>query len=216
MKKQLLSFRDFLKTGKLGPVSPGMTMAEIAAVLGAPEHADPNYWTFGKLEISFDGEAPYQMNWFQIEEAGYLKGDVEVLADGLALSLDGFSGKTKPSKFLDVGLWTADQAKVFYAPCDDSILLNICAGPIQMHFRVDADFIGDQNAETYLNSSVISQLIAEIDSRAILDSIYSYPYPKTEMVPGSFNWKLLSGSQYLTLSAGQPTPANRKGARRPL
>lgn len=216
MKKQLLSFRDFLKTGKLGAVSPDMTMAEIVEVLGMPEHADPGYWTFGKLEISFDVEAPHLMNWFQIEQAGYLKGNLEALTDRLALSLDGFSGKTKPSEFLVAGLWATDQAKVFYAASGDDILLNICAGRIQMHFRVDTEFIGDQDAEAYLSSSSTSQLIAEIDPRTVLDSIYAYPSPKAEEVPGALNWKLLSGGHYLALADRRQTSANEKGARRPL
>ncbi|RUV37268.1 MAG: hypothetical protein E5Y04_30795 [Mesorhizobium sp.] len=216
MKKQLLSFRDFLKTGSLGPISPDMTMAEIVEVLGMPEHVDPDYWTFGKLEISFDITPPRQMNWFQIEQASYLKGDLEALTTRFALSLDGFSGKTKPSEFLGAGLWTPDQAKVFYAASGHDIGMNICAGPIQIHFHVAADFIGNQDAETYLKASSPSQAMAKIDSRAVLDSIYSYPYPKTEEVPGAFDWKLLSGSQYLALADGQQTSANKKGARRPL
>ncbi|MCZ8545502.1 hypothetical protein OOJ09_15030 [Mesorhizobium qingshengii] len=195
-----MSFRDFLKTGKLGAISPDMTMTEIVTVLGTPEHADPDYWTFGKLEISFDVEAPRQMNWFQIEEAGYLKGDLEVLTNRLALSLDGFSGKTKPSQFLDAGLWAPNQVKIFYAASGDDILLNICAGPVQIHFRVDANLKDGQDAETYLSNVPMSQLIMKIDSQAVLDSIYSYPHPKTEEVPGAFNWKLLSGSHYLILA----------------
>ncbi|WP_164832191.1 hypothetical protein, partial [Mesorhizobium sp. M7A.F.Ca.CA.004.05.2.1] len=77
-------------------------------------------------------------------------------------------------------------------------------------------FIGNQDAETYLKASSPSQAMAKIDSRAVLDSIYSYPYPNTEEVPGAFDWKLLSGSQYLALADGQQTSANKKGARRPL
>ncbi|MER9489985.1 hypothetical protein NKI50_29180 [Mesorhizobium sp. M0563] len=57
MKKQLVSFRDFLKTGTLGPVYPGMKMIEIAKVLGAPDdwlteyaEAVPEYWFCGTLE----------------------------------------------------------------------------------------------------------------------------------------------------------------------
>jgi len=35
-------------------------------------------------------------------------------------------------------------------------------------------------------------------------------------VPGAFNWKLLSGGHYLALAERRQTPANEKGARRPL
>ncbi|MBZ9776636.1 hypothetical protein [Mesorhizobium sp. CO1-1-8] len=200
MKKQLVSFRDFLKTGKMGPVSPDMKMIEIADVLGTPEHADPDYWAFGKLEMSFDDQAPHQMNWFQIEEAGYLEGDFEVLIDDLSLSLDGFNGNTKPSEFLAAGLWAPEEAAVFYAVLSDDILLNICAGPIQIHFRVDTDFIEDGDAQKYLTNSTVSQLVSNIDAHATLDSIYSYPQPAFEEVPGAFNWNLLSGRDYLTLA----------------
>ncbi|MER8512406.1 hypothetical protein NKH47_05570 [Mesorhizobium sp. M1060] len=207
MKKQLLSFRDFLKTGTFGPVSPSLKMIDIAGVLGPPDGwvtepagTIPVYWIFGKLEISFDEEAPHWMNWFQIEEAGYLEGDFEVLTDRLVLSLDGFSGETKPSEFLAAGLWAPEEAAVFYAALSDDILLNICAGPIQIHFRVDTDFIEDGDAQKYLANSTVSQVVSDIDSRATLDSIYSYPQPAFEEIPGAFNWNLLSGRDYLTLA----------------
>ena len=207
MKKQLLSFRDFLKTGCLGPVFPSLKMIDIAGVLGPPDdwitkHAEtiPVYWIFGKLEISFDDEAPHRMNWFQIEEAGYLEGDFEVLTDRLVLSLDGFSGGMKPTEFLAAGLWAPEDATVFYAAASDDILLNICAGPIQIHFRVDTDFIEDGDAQKYLANFTVSQLVSDIDSRATLDSIYSYAESASEEIPGAFNWKLLSGRDYLTLA----------------
>jgi hypothetical protein len=206
VKKHLVSFCDFLKTGTLGPISAGMKMMEVAETLGPPdgwitEHAKtvPVYWTFGKLEICFGEDAPHLMNWFQIEEAGYLEGDFEVLTDSLRLSLDGFTGDTKPSEFLAAGLWAAQEATVFYAAVSDDILLNVCAGPIQIHFRVDTGFIGDGDAERYLTDASVSQLIGDIGSRTKLDSIYSYPHPALEQVPGAFNWKALSGRDYLNL-----------------
>ncbi|MGX9178198.1 hypothetical protein ACWTU8_09990 [Mesorhizobium sp. BHbdii] len=183
-----------------------MKMLEVAKALGAPdgwntEHADviPDYWFFGKLEISFDDVAPYQMNWFQIEEAGYLEGDFEPLTDQIVISLDGFSGDTKPSDFLAEGLWDPKEATIYYAALSDDILLNICAGCIQVHFRVDTAFIDDGDAQNYLNASTVSRLVRDIDSRTTVDSIYSYPDLAREEVPGVFNWKTLSGRDYLNL-----------------
>jgi hypothetical protein len=99
MKKQLASFRDFLATGTLGPVSPAMKLSEVAKALGSPDgwnisegDSVPVYWFFGKLEISFDSIAPYSMNWFQIEEASQLEGEFEPFTRQLKVSLDGFSG----------------------------------------------------------------------------------------------------------------------------
>jgi hypothetical protein len=84
MKKQLASFRDFLATGTLGALSPGMKLIDVAELLGPPDGWNidepdpvPLYWFFGKLEISFESVAPYQMNWFQIEGAAHLKGKLE-------------------------------------------------------------------------------------------------------------------------------------------
>ncbi|MER8447728.1 hypothetical protein NKH52_31635 [Mesorhizobium sp. M1066] len=44
------------------------------------------------------------------------------------------------------------------------------------------------------------QLVSDIDRRTTLDSIYSYPQPAFEEIPGAFDWNLLSGRDYLTLA----------------
>ncbi|MBZ9794199.1 hypothetical protein [Mesorhizobium sp. ES1-4] len=197
MKKQLLSFRDLLKTGRLGSISPGITRAEIAELLGTPEHADPDYWTFGKLEFSFDREPPHQMNWFQIEHASYLKGKLEAVTDRVSLSLDGFSGKTKPSQILAANLWPPVEAMLFYTASTGDIDLNICAGPLQIHFRIDTDFIEDRDTEKYLNSVSVCQLISDIDHRTKIDSIYSYPHPAVDQITGAIDWNPIGGQEYL-------------------
>lgn len=206
MKKQLASFRDFLTTGTLGPLSPEMKLIDVAKVLGTPDgwnidESDdvPLYWCFGKVEISFDSAAPYQMNWFQVEEAGQLKGKFEPLTERLKLSLDKFSRKTKPSKFLSAGLWDLQRTTVYYAALSDDILLNICAGRIQIHFQVGTSFINDGDAVKHLSKAKLDRLVRDIDSQTRVDSIYSYPQPATEEVPGIFNWRALTGQDYLDI-----------------
>jgi hypothetical protein len=208
MKKQLISFQDFLKTGALGPISLGMKMIDVARELGAPdswitEHAEtiPPYWIYGKLEISFDEDPPYPMNWFQIEQAGYLEGDFDILADELVLSLGGFSGTTKPSEFLSAGLWPPESVTVSYYGLGDDIVVTISAGPVELHFRIDTDFLADGDAPSYLDRTALPQLIKTVDGQAdMLDSIYSYPHHSLENIESSrdiFGWKSLSGSEYL-------------------
>ncbi|TPK92895.1 hypothetical protein FJ934_19850 [Mesorhizobium sp. B2-4-12] len=199
MKKELASFRDFLRTGRLGPISPTLKMNEVAELLGIPAHADSDYWTFGKLEISFDEEAPHKMKWLQIEEAGYLAGDFEVFTDRLVLLLDNFNGYTKPSDFLRAGLWAPENATLFYTASLRDIELNICAGAIQIHFRVDADFIEDRDAEKYLDSVTMSKLVGDIDHRTKIDSIYSYSHPALEQISGAIDWRPIDGRNYLDL-----------------
>ncbi|CAN7533047.1 hypothetical protein [Mesorhizobium caraganae] len=115
------------------------------------------------------------------------------------MSLDGFSGETKPSEFLAAGLWDTRQTTVYYAGLSDDILLNICAGCIQIHFQVATAFIGDREAIEYLNESTLSQLVPAIDSRTKVDSIYSYPHAAKEEMLGAFNWRSLTGQDHLNL-----------------
>jgi hypothetical protein len=206
MKKHLASLRDFLTTGTLGPVRTDMKLIEIAEALGSPDGWNvgedtlvPLYWFFGNLEISFDNIAPYQMNWFQIEGAAQLRGKSETLSKKLKLSLDGFDGRTRPSAFLAANLWDPSQSAVYYAALSDDILLNICAGGIQIHFQVEMSFIGKCDAIEYLDRSSVQQLIRDIDSQTKVDSIYSFPRNASQELPGVFNWRLLTGQDYLNL-----------------
>ncbi|MER8765697.1 MULTISPECIES: hypothetical protein [unclassified Mesorhizobium] len=207
MKKQLVSFRDFLVTGTLGPVYPGMKMIEIAKVLGAPDgwlteyaEAVPEYWFYGTLEASFDKDPPHVLNWFQIEHVYEIRGKSKRITDEFALSMDGFDSRTKPSEFLDAGLWTPEEAMVFYVASMNDIDLNICAGPIQIYFRVDTDFIKDRDAEKYLNGVTVSQLIRDIDHRTEVDSIYSYSFPAIKRITNAIDWKSIGGRDYLNVA----------------
>jgi hypothetical protein len=207
MKKQLVSFRDFLKTGTLGPVSPGMKMIEIAKELGAPdgwltEYAEmvPDYWFYGTLEVSFDKDPPYELDWFQIEHVHAIRGKTERITDQFSLSMDGFNSRTKPSEFLAAGLWTPEEAMVFYTASRDDIELNICVGSIQIYFRVDTDFIEDRDAEKYLKGVTVSQLTCDIDHRTEIDSIYSYSHPAIEQITNAIDWRPIGGRDYLNFA----------------
>jgi hypothetical protein len=74
-----------------------------------------------------------------------------------------------------------------------------CAGCIQIHFQVDTTFIRDRKAVDYLDASTAPLLVRDVDSRTKVDSIYSYPQAATEEMPGAFNWRSLSGQDYLDL-----------------
>jgi hypothetical protein len=183
-----------------------MSLIDVAKLLGSPDGWNTNedapvplYWFFGKLEISFADAAPYRINWFQIEQAKQLKGKFEPVTGRLKLSLGKFSGKTKPSAFLSAGLWDLKRTKVHYAALSDSILLNICAGCIKVHFQVDTSFVADGDVVRHLEGAKLGRLLRDIDPRTKVDSIYSYPQPATEEVPGVFNWRALTGNDYLDI-----------------
>ncbi|MES0156643.1 hypothetical protein NKJ81_24030 [Mesorhizobium sp. M0018] len=222
MKKQLVSLRDFFMTGTLGPVIPGMKMIEIAEAFGAPDdwitkYAEtiPVYWIYGQLEASFDNEPPHDLNWFQIEHVHAIRSKTERITDQFALSMDGFDSRTKPSEFLNAGLWTPEEAMVFYIASRNDIDLNICAGPIQIYFRVDTDFIEDRDAEKYLNGVTVSQLISDIDHRTEIDSVYSYSHPAIEQITKAIDWKSISGRNYLNFARQEVAAPMKKGPQAP-
>ena len=107
---RLVSLRDFLATGSIGDLRPGLTMNEVARLLGPPatwmveEEGIPLYWTYSsdapRLEISFERKASLKCEWFQIEFAGYLEGDVARLTRDVFMTLDGLSGRSTISDFI--------------------------------------------------------------------------------------------------------------------
>lgn len=204
--KQIVSFREFLSTGKLGPISTDMALKDVAKALGSPSrfylHVDtpdvPIYWCYGKLEISFAEEPPYTMSWFQIEFAGDLEGDFEKITEDLIVTLDGLGGDTPPSQFLRAGLWANDEIKVLIGALSDDVVFTICAGTISIHFRIDSSFIADGDAVRYVESNDISQIARDIDSRTDLDSIYSHPSHELAIPFGDFaKLRVINGSEYL-------------------
>ena len=210
---QIVSFREFLSTGKLGPISTEMTLKDVAKALGGPDgfiiHPDtpdvPIYWCYGNLEISFSEEPPYRMDWFQIEHADYLEGEFEKITENLIVALDGFGERTKPSQFLRAGLWANDEVKVLIGALSDDVILTICAGAVSIHFRIDSSFIDDGDAVRYVESNDVSQIVKDIDSRTELDSIYSHTSHELAIPFGDFaKLRLLNGSEYLvTLDTAQ-------------
>lgn len=200
------SFPEFLKSAELGPLVPGMTLRDVAKELGPPDwfqfHPDtklvPDYWGYGKVEVQFDQDPPYRMAWFQIEHAGSLQGEVEMITTDLQLSLEGFSGSTSPSDFLKAGLWSLPKVIVHVGACHDDIYLNLSAGKAAIFFRVDTSFIADGNAEGYLEKMPVRQLMRAVNPRTGLDSIYALKDAREAFLAASaVTCRCIEGKHYL-------------------
>jgi hypothetical protein len=177
----LASFKSFLITGRIGPLHTALSLNEVAVLLGRPSSwivqpgdACPEYWTYGKLEVSFDTgtPAPFQMRFFQIEFANSLEGDCEVFSgpDGmdLVLALDGLHGKSKPSDFvraMNDGPPVTVTFRVMTST--QTIHMTISNGLVEVLF--DADF---ESGSTALIPA--AGLARKMDALAGLDSIYAY------------------------------------------
>jgi hypothetical protein len=208
MTNRIASFRGFLKTGVLGPLSTDMKLIEVAKVLGAPQffflHYDtkdvPDYWGYNKLEISFAPDQPHEMKWFQIEHAGGLEGEFDVITDTLMLALEGFDGDTRPSAFLAGDLWNLENVRVNIGALGGDVMLNISAGKVTVIFDVASDFIPDENAENYIATTEISRIVSDIDGRTNLNSIYAFPSAEEAAQSDTYGHPIqLTGRDYLQM-----------------
>lgn len=185
----LATFRDFLKTGKLGPLTPTLDLRATSDLLGPPsdwaysskEDVFPLYWMYDgglgcRLEISFEPSPPHAMQWFQIEGAEGLRQDVHVFADRLALAMDGFHGRSRPSELLSSGIWENQTALLQFDPND--MMLVVSAGTVQIIFEVDGDDedVPDRERRAMLADAFgTNRCFAEIERHYRMTSIYAFP-----------------------------------------
>lgn len=108
----IVSFKEFLRTGRLGPISTDLGPNALAQVMGAPEAVligerlpFPDYWCYGPLEFCFvrGPSGQPQMDFFQIENADALSGDCEVVPVGrgtntFILTVDPATGESTHSR----------------------------------------------------------------------------------------------------------------------
>src|SRR5438128_1529706 len=62
MKNSMATLEQFLRTGDLGPIHPGMTRAEVIACLGLPQDesvvCEPKILKYGALQLTFARREP--------------------------------------------------------------------------------------------------------------------------------------------------------------
>jgi hypothetical protein len=171
---------DFLATGRLGPVHCGLSRNQVAGMLGPPDgwigKEFPAYWFYGKLELSFDPERPHAMHFFQIESAGGLSGDCEVIAGGkIVLELEGLSGDSHPADFLRMMSDGARPLHVIYSRPSNtgSFVLQIVSGSVTIIF----DFEFPDEIVSDLAALDEAAYLRQCDRFARLDSIYAFRKP---------------------------------------
>ena len=203
--KTLASFREFLKTGLLGPMQPGLTLSDVVARLGAPSNfvtgsdgAVPVYWCYGKLEIQFNADAPHSAEWFQIEWAGDLEGDFEILTNNLVIALDGFTGSTTPLGFLSADLWDPSDVTVHFIEIAGDITVKLSVRAVELIFSVDQSFLHDQDTKIYLAKNAIADIVRDIDVHCQLDSIYSHSSQQEAETSNRRARRQISGVNYIS------------------
>lgn len=169
----LVSLAQFLNTGHLGPLKPGMSVREVVELIGMPESwlgdnatPVPTYWTYGNLEMQFDLAGDTYCEWFQIECVKYLlRGEATLLTPGLALMHDGLHAASTVADYIRV-IDDIDRVSVQLVDLGGypSPMLYI-GEEMELNFSLDWE---PEEAET------LRAQIARIDQESRAVDIYSY------------------------------------------
>lgn len=208
----LTSLTVFLNTGKLGPLTPGVSLKEVARLLGPPVQwlpsgylpvgPVPGYWRYrNHLEISFSFELAPQCNWFQIEFARSMRGKIVQVASDMVMSLDGLSGTSTISDCISA-IADVDRVRIRLVNELGHQQPTVIVDDLEMQFTTDEEF--------YTPDMTMADLVRRTEAHAELDSIYSFDRDQYRLKrlarylePG--RQRLLSGRDYLDLCRGERT-----------
>ncbi len=205
----LTSLVAFLDTGRLGPLAPGMALNEVAKILGPPmwwnvvgsENDDaqspyPYYWCYrDHLEVSFDFEGAPHCNWFQIERASSLRGQVARVTNDIVMSLDGLGGKSPVSAFISA-ITDIDRVRVKLIDDAGYPSPSIVIDDVEISFYCDD--------EGFHRDMPVGDLVTLVEAGAGLDSIYSFDRDCYRQVRLAHyitdeKYRFVSGREYLRL-----------------
>lgn len=218
----LVSFRDFLKTGHLGPLSPTLDLRATSDLLDPPrdwvfiskEDSFPLYWIYEdglgcRLEINFDPSPPYAMQWFKLDGTDCLRQDVHVFGDQLALAMDGFQGRCRPSELLASRVWENEQVLIQFEPKD--LMLVVSAGTVQLIFEIPdggEDVPSGERRAMLADAFGRNRCFAEIERHYQITSIYAFPRREAALWPELAGHVNCPGNRYLaSLEVEAPAPA---------
>jgi hypothetical protein len=185
--RHVASFRQFLSTGRLGPISTDLNLRQVADLLGTPQdwifnYDAPFYWIYSeidndrpKLEIAFSADAPHPVEWFQIEDANDICDTFHLFGQSLTMTTDGLSGASTPAEYLRSGAFDVDNTTLYL---DEYFELAIVTDRIVVYFyRIDGagdDMNGDEKRVIFGGFGKRLEF-SKHDSVYRIDSIASHP-----------------------------------------
>lgn len=190
--RHVASFKQFLSSGRLGPISVDLNLRQVADLLGTPQdwifnYDSPFYWIYSemdndrpKLEICFSPDAPHPMYWFQIEDANDICETFHLFGESLAMTTDGLSGASTPADFLRSGAFDADKTTIYL---DEYFELAIVTDRLVAFFYAWDDGeedMGDDQKRAIFDGFGKRLDFAASDRLYRVDSIYSYHEGSTE------------------------------------
>lgn len=202
----IASFAEFLNTGRLGPMVPGMALNDVALAFGPPAQwlkggmlpagPVPGYWRYRRhLEVSFDFEERPHCDWFQLEYGRSLAGQAAQVCDKMVMVLDGLTGTSPVSAYISA-IADIDHVRVR--------LVDKAGYPGPRVYVDDIEIIFNCDDELFRREMTEAEQVGFVEAGSELDSIYSFHRSQHRL-----NWlarepkhdepELLSGRDYLRL-----------------
>lgn len=223
--RHVASFRHFLSTGRLGPISVDLNLRQVADLLGTPQdwifNGDvPFYWIYSeidsgcpKLEICFSPNAPHPIFWFQIEDAGDVRDTFHLFGQSLVMTADGLSGASTPAEYLRSGAFDVGKTTIYL---DEDFVLAIVTDRLAAYFCARGD--GEEDMSDDQKRAIIDGFGTGLDFTARdrlyrVDSIYSFHEGSTkrEWTDSPLTRARCSIPQYLEM-IGDPPVASLDGS----
>lgn len=200
------SFAEFLNTGRLGPMIPGMALNDVARVFGPPVQwlsggtdtggSVPGYWRYLRhLEVSFDFEMQPHCDWFQLEYGISLKGQAAQVCNNMVMVLDGLTGTSPISAYIST-IADIDRVRVRLVDKAGYPSPRIFVGDVEIGFNCDD--------ESFHREMTDAEQVRFVEAGSELDSVYSFHRNQRRLdrlarEPMQDEPKLLSGRDYLRL-----------------
>jgi len=194
--RHIASFRHFLSTGQLGPLTIDMTLVDVAQAIGPPQAfgefagGDPlplrwHYESDGSvLEIDFLPSPPYRIDQLRLEPS--LRGEFCLFGPNLLMTTDGIGGGSPPSLFLKSGAFDEAATVVHLS---EGLDVTIVSDHVSVLFKGAEDFAESLDPETRLaifkgfgrtfDFTEIEALLVPVEFRSHSDTAHAGQIPTT-------------------------------------
>ncbi|MGO4333555.1 hypothetical protein AB4037_01495 [Labrys sp. KB_33_2] len=203
----LASLVEFLNSGKLGPLYPGVGIQQVIDLLGPPKwwvakdewnfRPVPDYWGYGRLELQLDFGSEPSCEWFQLEDINHLRGEVDVITGNFAITLDGLNGDSNISDVIK-SIRDLSSISIHLADVTGNLNPTLFIGPhIHFGFGIQED--------THVPGEDLKTLCGRLDRECIPLDIYSMngtvsqEHGKKVLREKGLQDLILSGSDFLRL-----------------
>ncbi|MFD9901035.1 hypothetical protein [Mesorhizobium sp. NPDC059025] len=199
-KRLTASLRAFLQTGELAPITPGLTLLDVAALIGPPawwvtdchDFPVPLHWGYSTLEISFSLEPPHPIESLAIKPPHKWGSRFHSFCPLLRLSMDGISMEGRPSDLLRAGIWNLDSIEVGILIDPENSKLCIRGSGIEVLYVVP-----DLDTQHHSQPGEVESAIALLEEHAFLHGLYQSHGSISNVRWPEESWQEISAREYL-------------------